>query len=252
VTRRRIRLAVFFVFALGFAAFLFWGIAGLPHFGHYQGPYGDIINNQAYKQRHTTNAVAAIVFDYRGLDTMGEELILFTSVVGVALLLRHVREEELTPPQDAVESEGIRLLGILAVGPVVVLGLFVVAFGTLTPGGGFQGGVVLASGALLIWLAGSYRAWHSLTPVPLVDFAEGIGAGAYIAIGLAGLGVSSAFLGNFIELGPKGKLDSGGTIPFLNWAAGIEVAAAMTLLISEFLKQYVAPMQREREQEERA
>ena len=250
MTRRRIRLVLFLAAGLGLAAFLFWGIAGLPHFGHYKGPYGNIINNKAYQQRHTSNAVAATVFDYRGFDTMGEELILFTAVVGVALLLRHVREEEMHPPQDAVESEGIRLLGILAIGPVVVLGLFVVAFGYITPGGGFQGGVVLASAALLIWLCGSYRAWHTLTPTPAVDFAEGFGAGAYIVIGLVGLLITNAFLGNFGPLGVKGKLDAGGSIPLLNWAAGIEVAAAMTLLFSEFLKQYVAPIERRREKSE--
>src|SRR5919199_6070113 len=160
MTRRRVRMALFAPAVLGLAALLFWGIAGLPHFGHYRGPYGNVINNVAYKQRHTSNAVAAPVFDYRGLDTMGEELILFTAVVGVALLLRHVREEELAPPEDPVESDGVRLLGILAVGPVVVLGLFVVAFGYVTPGGGFQGGVVLAAGAVPLYLAGSYRAWH--------------------------------------------------------------------------------------------
>ncbi len=247
MTRRRLRLALFVPACVGLAAFLLWGITGLPHYGHYRGPYGNVINNVAYEQRHTSNFVAAVVFDYRGFDTMGEELILFAAVVGVALLLRHVREEEMTPPRDAVESDGLRLFGVLAVGPVVVLGLFVVAFGYVSPGGGFQGGVVLAAAALLLWLAGSYRSWHDLTPTPLVDFAEGFGAGAYVVIGLVGLLVTNAFLGNFLGLGVKGKLDSGGSIPLLNWAAGIEVAAAMTLLFSEFLKQYVAPLARTRE-----
>jgi multicomponent Na+:H+ antiporter subunit B len=133
---------------------------------------------------------------------------------------------------------------VLAVGPVVVLGLFTIAFGYISPGGGFQGGVVLAAGALLLYLAGSYRAWHRATPTPLVDFGEGFGAGAYIVLGLVGLVVTDAFLGNFIGPGVKSTLHSGGSIPLLNWAAGIEVAAAMTLLFSEFLQEYVAPLAR--------
>lgn len=245
--RRRIRIAIFVPAALGLAALVLWGIAGLPDFGNYKGPYGNVVNNVAYQQRHTSNAVTAVVFDYRGLDTMGEELILFAAVVGVALLLRHAREEELAPPEDPVENEGVRLLGVLAVGPIVVLGLFVVAFGFITPGGGFQGGVVLAAGALLVYLAGSYRAWHTVTPTPLVDFAEGSGAGAYMVLGIVGLVLTDAFLGNFLGPGVKGKLNSGGSIPFLNWAAGIEVAAAMVLLFAEFLKEYAAQIKQAEE-----
>ena len=246
MTRRRVRLVLFAPAVLVLAALLFWGIAGLPHFGHYHGRYGNLLNNVAFKERHTSNTVGATVFDYRGFDTMGEELILFTSVVGVALLLRHVREEELTPPEDAIESDSVRLLGILTVGPIVVLGLYTVAFGYVTPGGGFQGGVVLAAAALLVYLVGSYRAWHDATPTPVVDFGEGVGAGGYVALGIVGLLASDAFLGNFIGPGVKSTLHSGGSIPLLNWAAGVEVAAAMTLLFSEFLKDYVAPLARTR------
>lgn len=244
MTRRRVRLVLFAPAVLGLAALLFWGIAGLPHFGHYHGPYGNVINSVAYKQRHTSNEVAAIVFDYRGFDTMGEELILFTSVVGVALLLRRVRDEDVAPVEDPVESESLRLVGILAVGPLVVLGLYTIAFGYVTPGGGFQGGAVLAAAPLLLYLTASYRSWHKATPTPLVDFAEAAGAGGYLVLGLVGLVVTSAFLGNFIGLGEKSTLLSGGSIPLLNWAAGIEVAAAMTLLFSEFLQEYVAPLAR--------
>ena len=246
MTRRRIRIALFAPAVLGLAALFAWGISGVPHFGHYKGPYGNVINDVAYVQRHTSNAVAATVFDYRGFDTMGEELILLTAVAGVAFLLRHVREEDLAPPEDPVESEGVRLLGILAVGPVVVLGLFTVAFGYISPGGGFQGGVVLAAAALLLYLAGSYRAWNRATPTPAVDFAEGLGAGAFVVLGLVGLVVTDAFLGNFLGVGVKGKLNSGGSIALLNWATALEVAAAMTLLFAEFLEDYVAPLARRR------
>lgn len=34
------------------------------------------------------NAVTAVVFDYRGYDTLGEATVLFAAVTGVALLLR--------------------------------------------------------------------------------------------------------------------------------------------------------------------
>ena len=90
---RRARLVVFAVGAAGAAALLAWGLLGLPDFGHYRGPYGDVLNEQALGQRHAQNVVNAVVLDYRGFDTVGEEFILFGAVIGVTLLLRRQREE---------------------------------------------------------------------------------------------------------------------------------------------------------------
>src|SRR5947209_7156781 len=77
------RLLLFAIPAVGVAALLVWSFAGLPSFGHYRGPYGNVINARSVPERHASNAVAAVNFDYRGFDTIGEEYILFTSVMGV-------------------------------------------------------------------------------------------------------------------------------------------------------------------------
>ena len=45
-------------------------------------------------QRHATDIVTALNFDFRAFDTLGEEFILFASVSGVALLLRQLRDED--------------------------------------------------------------------------------------------------------------------------------------------------------------
>lgn len=37
--------------------------------GHYAGPYGDVLNSLSVYQRHATDVVSAINFDYRGFDT---------------------------------------------------------------------------------------------------------------------------------------------------------------------------------------
>src|SRR5204863_3708095 len=99
--------------------------------------------------------VGATVFDYRAVDTLGEEFILFTAVVGVALLLRK-RREGAYEPRDEVRSDAIRALGALFAPAVFLLGLWVVAFGYVTPGGGFQGGVIVAGAFLLVYVAGGY------------------------------------------------------------------------------------------------
>jgi multicomponent Na+:H+ antiporter subunit B len=234
---RRIRLAMFGCAAAGVAALLLWSITGLPKFGDYHGAYGKILNESAPKQRQTSNVVAAVVFDYRGVDTLGEEFILFASVVGVAMLLREPREEEAPVPEDPVRSDALRAFGVSLAGATLVLGLWIVAHGYVTPGGGFQGGVILATAFLLVWLAGSYRAYRRLTPIPFVDFVEGTGAGGYVVVGLASLLIGDAFLHNLLAYGVAGKLSSGGSIPLLNWAAGLEVSAAFVLLFNEFLSE---------------
>ena len=233
---RRVRVGLFAVSASGLGALLLWAMAGLPNFGHYRGPYGFVLNASAPGERHVTNVVTAVVFDYRGFDTLGEAFILFASVMGVALLLRDVREDE-GRERGAVRSDALKLVGIGFAAILLLTGLYVVAHGPLTPGGGFQGGVVVASAFVLVYLAGEYRAYRRLTPIVGIDFLEGGGAGGYAVIGVVSLLLGSAYLHNFGPLGTSGKLASGGSIPFLNVATALEVTAAFVLLFTEFLEE---------------
>ena len=131
---------------------------------------------------------------------------------------------------------------MLTVAAVLVLGLWVVAFGYVTPGGGFQGGVVLAGAFLLVYLAGSYGDFEALTPHTPVEIAEALGAGAFAVLGFVGLAYEGAYLRNFLGIGDTGTLYSGGSVALLNWATAIEVTAAMVVLFSEFLNVYMVPV----------
>jgi multicomponent Na+:H+ antiporter subunit B len=222
------------------AAILGWGFSRAPAFGDFHGAYGDLLNRIAVPQRHATNVVTAIVFDYRGFDTMGEEFILFASVVGVVLLLRDMREPS-AGQDDPVASDAIRLFGILMVGVVLVVGLWLAAFGLVTPGGGFQGGVAVAGAIVVVFLATGYRAWRAFGREALLDPFEGLGAASYVAIGLAALIAGAPFLHNLLGPGATGTIRSGGTMTLLNWAVAVEVAAANLVLYTEFLESYLVP-----------
>jgi multicomponent Na+:H+ antiporter subunit B len=237
---REFRIALFAAGAAGLGALLASGIAGLPDFGSQLSRYGSTLNHVAVGERHATNLVAAVVFDYRGVDTLAEELILFASVMGVALLLREVRDVESERPRNEVESPGVRVVGLLLLPAVVLLGVNVVAHGYLTPGGGFQGGVVLAAALLLVFLAGDYRTYRSLSPARLVDLTEGSAVGGFLAVGLFALATGSTFLENVLPLGTSGSLLSAGTIAVLNGLVGVAVAAAFVLLFTEFLEEAVS------------
>ena len=240
----RLRRRVFLAAAAVAGALLLWGLTGLPDYGIYVGPYGDVLNQVAVAERKATNVVASVTFDYRGVDTMGEEYILFAAVLGVAILLRAQRDEHEEPPdEDAADrrapgtSNAVRVVGLVLVGPVVLYGLYLVAHGHLTPGGGFQGGVVLATAALLVYLSGEYVTLRRVSPELVTDLAESTGAAGYVAIGLLGVAAGATFLTNVLPLGQPGALLSAGTIPLINMAIGLEVAGGFMLLISEFLEQ---------------
>src|ERR687887_806549 len=169
---RNARLGLFGVSGVALAALLVWAFTGLPAFGTFNGEYGWILIDVAGKERHVTNVVASVVFDYRGFDTLGEEFILFAAVMGVAMLLREARDDR-ERPYDEVRSDAVRAIGLLLVGPTVVFGLYLVAHGYLTPGGGFQGGVAVAAGFLLLYAAGRYRSYRAASPRSLVELGEG-------------------------------------------------------------------------------
>lgn len=240
----RSRRMMFLPAALGLLALLIAGLARLPGFGHYAGPYGFVVNGVGVDQRHATDLVAAVNFDYRAFDTMGEEFILFAAVVATMLLLRAMRGERETPSKDASgehvfsgASDTLRAFALPFIAVLIVLGGYIVVHGHMTPGGGFQGGVILASGAFMVFLAGEHVAMKRVAPDRMVEFSEAAGAAAYALIGVGGLIFSGVFFKNFIALGKPGELLSAGTIPLSNIAVGFEVTGAFLLIWSEFLDQ---------------
>ncbi|HET8751833.1 MAG TPA: MnhB domain-containing protein [Gaiellaceae bacterium] len=243
---RRVRMAVLGPALLGLGALFAWAIAGLPAFGDYRGPYGYVLNRIVVPLRHTTNVVMATTFDVRGVDTMGEEFILYAAVIGVTLLLRDEsgarRVERKT---RRLRSDAVRLVGVGMVGGGLLVGLWLVAFGYITPGGGFPGGVVLAGAILVLYLVGSHRDYRPFRNEHALDPFEGIGAGGYVVTGLAALASGLPFLANLFGKGTTGTLLSGGSIGILNAAAGLAVAFAMLLLFAEFLETYVIPLEPE-------
>jgi multicomponent Na+:H+ antiporter subunit B len=240
----RVRIALALAALLGLGAAAAAAVVDLPRFGHPRGPYATVAVELALGERHVTNTVTGVTFDVRGIDTLGEELILFCAAIGATLLLRTERpagrtEEAIARGEEARAGapSSLRALGASLVGPVLVLGVYVVAHGALTPGGGFQGGVILAAALLLVYAAGQIVALERVRPVDLVEVAESTGAAAYVLIAVAGLVFASAAMANFLPFGTQGSLLSGGIIPVLSVAVGVEVAAAITLILSELLDQ---------------
>ncbi|MHB1987226.1 MAG: MnhB domain-containing protein [Acidimicrobiales bacterium] len=241
----RARRYLFFLGLAGMIAFYVWGLRGLPAFGHYRGPYGDIINAIAVGQTNATGVVSAINFDYRGFDTVGEEFILFVAATGVATVLREMRREREVEAADAASemdvptaSEAVRMWALVLTGPTFVLGWLLTTHAQTNPSGGFQGGVVVATAFILIYLAGQYLALKRFSPVDLTDAVEAVGAAGFAAVGLGALATGAAYLTDVLPLGnAAGAIDSSGTIALISFFVGIEVSAAFVLIVSELLEQ---------------
>jgi multicomponent Na+:H+ antiporter subunit B len=213
-------------------------VNGMPTFGGSLHPYRDLAVPAALAH-HTANSVTSLVFDSRGIDTLGEEMIFFGSVIAVAALLRPTAGERKRAPRPEPRGvlEATRLLGFMLLPLTLVVGLDVVAHGHITPGGGFQGGVVLATGVHLTYLSGSYGALQRIRPVETFEVFEALGAGSFVLLGVAAIGTSGSFLTNFLSTGSLRGLLSAGTVDVFNGAVGIAVGSGMVVALASFFDQ---------------
>lgn len=234
---RTVRLAVF---ALGVVAFLVLAVPAalhVPTFGTTRHPLRDLAVPGSVAHA-TANVVSSVNFDQRAFDTFGEELILLASVTGAVALLRP-REDEQERPATAGGQvlAPVRLLtyGLLPV--AVLLGADVVVHGHVTPGGGFQGGVLLATGLHLLYVGGSFEQLERLRPLEGFEVGEAAGEIAVVALAVTGIALGAGLLANVLPFGSFGSLLSAGTVPLFSVAVGVEVGSSVVVLLATFLRQ---------------
>jgi len=240
----RARTILFVVAGAGLLAVLLVGLGALPPFGHFRGALGHAVMARELGARHATDYVTALNFDLRAFDTIGEEAILFAAVTGVVMLMRHMREEDQSQRRRRAEdhrfqgaSEALRVQALLMVVLIVAFGIYLDLHGSLTPGGGFQAGVVLSAGPAVVMLAGRYLTLRRVAPDWVIEAFESGGAAGFVLIGIGGLIFGDAFLQNFLPYGTPDQLLSAGTMPLVSIAVGLEVTGGLLLIFSEFLDQ---------------
>jgi multicomponent Na+:H+ antiporter subunit B len=168
-------------------------------------------------------------------------------VMGSLVLLREAREKKkplhrdaIDPQRDVSPGDALRVWTLGMIAPKVLFGVYVVIHGQQTPGGGFQGGVLLATAPLLIYLGVGFEVFKGVVSFRLVELAEAVGAAGFALIGLAGWATGQGFLANVLPLGKTGTLTSGGTIGLISVAVGLEVTAGFVLLLYAFLQELLA------------
>lgn len=244
----RLRMILFWCGVLLLLAPIGAVVRDMPTFGDHPLPYGDAINSAAPHLRHVSNAVSAVNFDFRGFDTLGEEFMLVCAVTGAVVLLRGSRGESVTAEPGKLpgrpfpaRSDAVRLVGRLMAPLTLVFGLYVVLHATVTPGGGFQGGVVIASALLLLFLGEGYRGWRWIMRTPWLDACEGGGALLFALAGFAPMLTGAAFLQNTLPYGKFRDMLSGGLMQIENAGVACAVMAGFSLVLLEFLEETREP-----------
>ena len=238
------RAALFGVGAVPAAAVLAWGLGGLRGFGHVHTAYADAVVALTEPARHATNAITTVVMDVRAVDTASEELLLLAAVVGVLLVLRITpRDREVAPRRrlesraNVRESSAVVATCRALLAPAALLGIYIVMHGQLTPGGGFQGGVLLAVPSVLVYLGTRDQTYERFHDSPPWEIVQAIAICVFLGFGYVALARGDGFLGDFLPLGVTGTVYSSGTIEALNVVAGIAVDTAIVLLAVSFLGQ---------------
>lgn len=114
----------------------------------------------------------------------------------------------------------------------LVLGIYVILFGTVSPGGGFQGGVIVASAVLLIYLGYGYRRLIKAINPEFLRIGEALGAIIYVLLCLAGIAVGASFARNFVfNNGEVGDMISAGNISFMSYTVGFKVMTGIGFLL---------------------
>ncbi len=178
------------------------------------------------------NLVTSVIVTYRGLDTLGEVAVLFIATAGVGFFLR--REDKKEEERKKRGSSQILHSGTAFLFPLIlVFGVYIFIHGHLTPGGGFQGGVVIATGMVLLLLSRiSTKINHTV-----LHLVESLAGSTYLVIGILGLVLAAGFLDNrFLDLGEFGRLLSGGAIPLIYSFIGLKVGAELVGIIDSMQK----------------
>lgn len=221
---------------------LIWASQDLPEFGAADSPVQTHPITEVYLQDSQEdigipNTVTAVLASYRGLDTLGELVVILTAGIGVLALLGPLTRKEEAPPRAMVALADYRVLRVvsgLLIPFILLFGLYVLFHGDYGAGGGFQAGVIFASGFVLYGLVFGVHSAQRVLPRAAVWTLIPLGVLLYAGVGVVSLLRGDAFL-DYDSLNP-GHPETGQHIGILlvESAIGLTVAAVMVSIFLSF------------------
>ena len=238
-SRYRPGLALGVVLVTG--ALLIYGTLDMPHFGLAEAPVHLHVApryiNDSMAEIGVPNIVTSILASYRGYDTLGETLVIFTAGIGVMSLLlvsRQTKEEYYKKvPADMQQQIILRVVVKILLPLILLFALYVQFHGDYGPGGGFQAGVIFAAGiilyTMLFGLGNSQRLFKRRT----MELLTATGVLIYAGVGVACMFMGGNFLDyNVLRHDPVHGQHLG--ILLVELGVGITVAAVMIVIFFKF------------------
>ncbi|HIM25932.1 MAG TPA: DUF4040 domain-containing protein [Rhodospirillales bacterium] len=227
---------------------LVYGTLDMPPFGdptaaihHHVAPY---YLEKSGQEIGLPNVVTSVLASYRGYDTLGEVFVIFTAAIGVLLIIGRPQFGRRRSHRMLVGElhESMRTNVILRVGsklliPVILLfALYVQWHGDFGPGGGFQAGVIFASGFILYALIFDIDTARTMIPARTTRLFLVFGVLLYTGVGVAGLFLGGNFLDySVLAANPVSGQHLG--ILLVEFGVGLTVAAAMISIFFTFAHQ---------------
>lgn len=179
------------------------------------------------------NVVTGILLAYRSFDTLGEVAVLYMVAASLGPLLQPLDGAVATETPRLSEAPGeIVESGYFALFPMIaVFGAYVILFGHLSAGGGFQGGAIVATGIEFFMIARVAQA----IDVKAFSAGESTAGLLFVIVGLLGLVLAGGFLDpTFLPAGELGSFISAGAVPIVSALLGIKVAAELSVVLERF------------------
>ena len=187
---------------------------------------------------HVPNSVTSLLAAYRGYDTMFETTVIFTAGVSLIMLLRRPRREGQTQKSAPLLDQAIlRVVSKMSIPFILLFGLYVITHGELGPGGGFQGGVVIACAFILYALIFGRPALYRVLPPPVIDMLTGLGVLVYSGTGAACLLLGGKFLDySMLDTVSPGEGEALG-MTLVEYGVGITVSMVMLNIFNQLAEE---------------
>lgn len=237
--RRRLPAAIVVVLTGGLLAY---ASLDLPGFGSanapvQQHPVTEVYLQQSQSDTGVPNTVTAVLASYRGLDTLGELVVVFTAGVAVATLLgSFTRSPKVQHQVELVLAEYrvLRVMTGMLLPFILLFALYVLFHGDYGPGGGFQAGVIFASGFVLYGLVFGIDRVKRVLPDGMLWALVPLGLVIFLGLGVLTMVLGGAFL-DYDALNPEHPKDGQHMgILIVEAAIGITVAMVMVAIFVSF------------------
>ena len=227
--------------AIATGALLIHASHDLPAFGTPDSPVRSHPVTERYLVTSTEeigvpNVVTSVLASYRGYDTFGEVVVIFTAAIAVLMLLGHGarRRAEGLPPPMRDRQRVLRVVTKLLIPFILLFALYVQFHGDYGPGGGFQAGVIFAAGVILYALVFGLDAAREGIPMRTLRPLAASGVLLYGSVGVASLLLGGAFLDYDVFAADDPAQGQHLGILLVELGVGVTVTAAMIMLFYSF------------------